>query len=121
MGAVDERAAAARLLRERAARRDGGRLARFVRHLLRDDGRSGVRLGRRRRQLVADRARSAGRVVGGGANTAMIRVVLPAHLQSLARISGEVAIDVAGPPTVRSVLDALEASYPMLGGTIRDH
>ena|SRR5437868_9671516 len=51
----------------------------------------------------------------------MIRVVLPAHLQSLARVNGEVSLDVAGPPTVRSVLDALEASYPALGGTIRDH
>jgi molybdopterin synthase sulfur carrier subunit len=51
----------------------------------------------------------------------MIQVVLPAHLQILARVGGQVAIDVEGPPTVRSVLDALEARYPMLRGTIRDH
>jgi sulfur-carrier protein len=51
----------------------------------------------------------------------MIRVVLPAHLRTLARISGEVKLDVEGQPTVRAVLDALEASYPMLSGTIRDH
>jgi hypothetical protein len=51
----------------------------------------------------------------------MIRVVLPAHLKSLARVSGEVRLEVAGPVTQRLVLDALEAGYPMLRGTIRDH
>jgi hypothetical protein len=51
----------------------------------------------------------------------MIRVVLPAHLRTLARIDGEVTLDVAGPVTQRSVVDALEARYPMLRGTIRDH
>jgi molybdopterin synthase sulfur carrier subunit len=51
----------------------------------------------------------------------MIRVVLPAHLRTLARISGEVHLDVAGPVTQRSVLDALEARYPVLRGTIRGH
>jgi molybdopterin converting factor small subunit len=51
----------------------------------------------------------------------MIRVVLPAHLRTLARVDGEVKLDVQGPVTQRSVLDALEARYPMLRGTIRDH
>jgi sulfur-carrier protein len=51
----------------------------------------------------------------------MIRVVLPPHLRGLARISGEVKLEMDGKPTLRSVLDALEASYPMLQGTIRDH
>src|SRR4051812_42110892 len=51
----------------------------------------------------------------------MIRVVLPAHLRTLARVTGEVGIEVDGQATVRSVLDALEARYPMLCGTIRDH
>jgi molybdopterin converting factor small subunit len=51
----------------------------------------------------------------------MIRVVLPAHLRTLARVSGEVKLDVEGQVTQRSVLDALEAVYPMLRGTIRDH
>jgi sulfur-carrier protein len=51
----------------------------------------------------------------------MIRVVLPPHLRGLARISGEVQLDVQGTPTQRSVVDALEAKYPMLQGTIRDH
>ena len=51
----------------------------------------------------------------------MIRVILPYHLKNLARITGEVQLDVAGPVTVSSVLDALEARYPMLRGTIRDH
>jgi molybdopterin converting factor small subunit len=50
----------------------------------------------------------------------MIRVVLPAHLRTLARVDGEVKVDVDGLATQRSVLDALEASYPMLRGTIRD-
>jgi sulfur-carrier protein len=51
----------------------------------------------------------------------MIRVQLPAHLQTLARVPCEVAVDVTGEATLRSVLDALEASYPVLRGTIRDH
>jgi molybdopterin synthase sulfur carrier subunit len=51
----------------------------------------------------------------------MIRVVLPYHLRSLAQIRGEVLLEVEGPVTQRSVLDALEARYPMLCGTIRDH
>jgi molybdopterin converting factor small subunit len=51
----------------------------------------------------------------------MIRVVLPAHLRTLARVEGEVKLNVEGLATQRSVLDALEASYPMLRGTIRDH
>jgi hypothetical protein len=51
----------------------------------------------------------------------MIRVVLPHHLRALAHVAGEVQIDVRGPATLRSVLDALEASYPVLRGTIRDH
>jgi molybdopterin synthase sulfur carrier subunit len=50
----------------------------------------------------------------------MIRVELPYHLRALAHVSGEVAIDVDGPVTQRSILDALEARYPMLRGTIRD-
>jgi sulfur-carrier protein len=50
----------------------------------------------------------------------MIRVVLPAHLRTLARVDGEVKIAVGGPVTQRTVLDALEAEYPMLRGTIRD-
>jgi sulfur-carrier protein len=55
------------------------------------------------------------------AQTATIRVVLPAHLRTLAHVGSEVALDVGAPPTLASVLDALETSYPMLCGTIRDH
>ena len=51
----------------------------------------------------------------------MIRVVLPTHLRKLARVDGEVQLEVEGPVTQRSVLDALENRYPMLRGTIRDH
>jgi hypothetical protein len=55
---------------------------------------------------------------GGGAK---IRVVLPAHLRTMAQVSGEVILEVTGEPTQRSLLDALEARYPMLRGTIRDY
>ena len=51
----------------------------------------------------------------------MIRVVLPPHLRGLARISGEVELDIPAPITQRTVVDALESRYPMLAGTIRDH
>jgi hypothetical protein len=51
----------------------------------------------------------------------MIRVVLPQHLRTLARVDGEVALDVAEPVTQGAVLDALEAAYPVLRGAIRDH
>ena len=51
----------------------------------------------------------------------MIRVILPAHLRILAKVAGEVQLEVEGAVTQRSVLDALEARYPMLRGTIRDH
>ena len=50
----------------------------------------------------------------------MIRVVLPRHLRNLARVDGELKVDVAGPTTQQSVLDAIEAGYPVLRGTIRD-
>ncbi len=51
----------------------------------------------------------------------MIRVVLPYHLRELARVGTEVSLNVDGPATQRSILDALEARYPVLRGTIRDH
>jgi hypothetical protein len=51
----------------------------------------------------------------------MIRVVLPPHLRTLARVDGDVELEIEGPVTQRTVLDALEARYPVLRGTIRDH
>jgi len=51
----------------------------------------------------------------------MIRVILPQHLRTLANVGREVSLDVSGPVTQQSVLDALEAQYPMLRGTVRDH
>jgi sulfur-carrier protein len=51
----------------------------------------------------------------------MIQVVLPAHLRTLAQVDGDVSVEVAGAVTTRAILDALEARYPMLRGTIRDH
>lgn len=51
----------------------------------------------------------------------MIRVILPYHLRTLAQVGSEVQLDIVGPVTQRAVLDTLEARYPMLRGTIRDH
>src|SRR5436190_4787215 len=51
----------------------------------------------------------------------MIRVVLPFHLRNLAKVEGEVSLEIASPATIGAVLDALEAKYPVLQGTIRDH
>jgi hypothetical protein len=51
----------------------------------------------------------------------MVRVILPQHLRTLARVQGEVSLDVVGPVTQETVLDSLETRYPMLRGTIRDH
>jgi sulfur-carrier protein len=51
----------------------------------------------------------------------MIRIILPPHLRTLARVDGEIELDLNGAVTQRSVLDALEAKYPMLRGTMRDH
>lgn len=62
-----------------------------------------------------------GAPTGQPAPAGKIRVVLPPHLRGLAKISGEIKLEIAGAVTVRSVLDALEANYPMLQGTIRDH
>ena len=50
-----------------------------------------------------------------------VRVLLPAHLRALARVEGEVRVEIDGPVTICSVMDAVEAAYPMLGGTVRDH
>lgn len=51
----------------------------------------------------------------------MIRVILPAHLRNLAKVQGEIQIEIADPPCLRTLLDALEAKYPMLRGTIRNY
>ena len=84
-------------------------------------GRPGVRFAGRGRQLGAHRQQSSRGTLGRGADPAMIRVVLPPHLRTLAHTGSEVSVEVHGEITPRSVLDALEASYPMLRGTIRDH
>src|SRR5437588_8350283 len=120
MGAAHPGAAATGRLPQRATRRDVGRFARSLWDLLRDERRPGIRIGRLRGQLDAHCPRPAGRPLGRGSNTAVIRVVLPTHLRRLAQVGGEVQLEVPGQPTQRSVLDALEASYPMLRGTIRD-
>jgi hypothetical protein len=58
---------------------------------------------------------------GAGERVRKVRVVLPYHLRNLARVGSEIEVEIAGPVTVRSVVDAIEARYPMLLGTIRDH
>jgi hypothetical protein len=90
LGAAHEGAAAAGLLRERAARRDGRGSPRLVRHLLRHHGRPGVRVGRLGRHVGADRQGPARGALGRGADAAVIRVELPQHLQTLARVGREV-------------------------------
>ena len=60
-------------------------------------------------------------VDAGSAGTSAVRVQLPYHLRNLARVGSEITIEVTNPPTVRKILDAVEARYPMLQGTIRDH
>src|SRR5579863_395168 len=92
-----------------------------MRRLFRHHRRAGVRFRRRGRYLESDRARFARSALGRSAEFAMITVVLPPHLRTLAHVSGDVELELAGAPTLRSLLDALEARYPMLQGTIRDH
>src|SRR5213083_1647104 len=71
--------------------------------------------------METDRARFACSAVGRGANIAMIRVILPPNLRTLAHVDGEVGLELNGTLTQRSLLDAVEAKYPMLRGTMRDH
>ena len=94
--------------------------------LFRNHRRPGLRLCRRGGQLEAHCARPSGGALGRGPDPAMsgifaVRVELPAHLRTLARVSGELKLEIHGEVTQRSVLDSLEAQYPMLRGTIRDY
>src|SRR5205814_8191348 len=70
--------------------------------------------------METDRARSACGAVGRSANITMIRVILPLYLRTLAHVDGEVGLELNGTLTQRSLLDAVEAKYPMLRGTMRD-
>src|ERR1044072_511401 len=107
MGGAHEGSAAYRLLRERSARFHVRRSNGPVRRVLRNHGRTGLRVGECGRLVGSDCSRSAGSAVGRGANAAMIRVILPAHLRSLARVESEVKLEVEGQVTQRSVLYAL--------------
>src|SRR5205809_7763801 len=71
--------------------------------------------------METDRAGFACGAVGRGANIAMIRVILPPNLRTLAHVDDEVGLELNGTLTQRSLLDAVEAKYPMLRGTMRDH
>src|SRR5437764_1246486 len=92
-----------------------------MRRVLRNNRRAGLCLRRCRRQLGPHRRTSTPGPLGRSPDAAMIRVVLPPHLRTLARVEGEVELDVAQPASAAAVLDALEATYPVLRGTIRDH
>src|SRR6266404_533820 len=92
-----------------------------MRGVLRHNGRASVCVSRCRRHLGTHCPGSSGRAFRRGPDAFMIRVVLPAHLRTLAKVSGEVKLEVEGQVTQRSVLDALEVSYPTLCGTLRDH
>src|SRR6185437_4709603 len=85
----------------------------------------GLRVSERGGQLECASTRSAARALGRGADAAMtaplVRIVLPTPLRQLARVNGELRLGVAEPVTQRTILDAVEASYPMLRGTLRDH
>ena len=120
VGAAHQGTPPEQLLRRRAARRDGRGPPRLVRRVLRHDRWSGLRVGQLRGQVGADRARSSRRAVGRSTNVGMIRVVLPAHLRTLAQVNKEIEVEVVGVATQRSVFDAVEARYPVLLGTIRD-
>src|SRR5689334_18641520 len=121
MGTAYQRPSSKRLLRQYSARCDGGRFARLMRHLLRHDRRTGLRVAGRRRELERNRSRPSLGTLCGSSDIKMIRVALPYHLRNLARVGTEVSLEIKGPVTQRSILDALEAQYPMLAGTIRDH
>src|SRR5689334_963122 len=71
--------------------------------------------------METNRARPACGPVGRSANIAMIRVILPPNLRTLAQVKDEIGFEVNGTVTQRSLLDAVEAKYPMLRGTMRDH
>src|ERR1044072_2525421 len=91
-----------------------------MRYLLRYHRRAGLRFSRCGRHLDRHRPRSSAGAFGGNPNTPMIRVTLPPHLRKLAQVDGEITLAVTGAITQGSVLDALEARYPMLCGTVRD-
>src|SRR5260370_817757 len=92
-----------------------------MRRLFRHHRRPGVRLGQRRRQLDPHLPRSSGRAFCGSPDITVIRVILPGHLRALAHVGSGVQLFVEGPVTQRSVLDALDAQYPMLRRAILDH
>src|SRR5215471_19161065 len=92
-----------------------------MRHLLRHHRRPGLRFRRRWRYLGGHCPRPSSRPLRRSSNSEMIRILLPFHLRTLAGVNGEVQLPVADPPTLGSVLDAVESTYPVLRGTIRDH
>ncbi|MFO0959877.1 MAG: hypothetical protein U0800_20990 [Isosphaeraceae bacterium] len=122
VGALDRGFAPEGLLRQHPAGCDVGRQARL--RAASTSARPAARFMSRPTAATAgcaDRPRPAAGPLGGGPDAAMIRVVIPYHLRMLANVGGELRLSVEGPVTQRAILDALEARYPMLRGTIRDH
>src|SRR6476620_4693552 len=91
-----------------------------MRHLLRHHRRPSLWLGRCGQFVECDCARPACGPFRRSPDTAMIRVVLPVHLRTLAKVNDEVKLEVPFPVTQRAILDALEVAYPTLRGTVRD-
>src|SRR5579872_2635108 len=92
-----------------------------MRHLFRNDRWPGLRFGKLRRLVGRDCGEFTGGAFRRSPNVAVIRVVLPAHLRTLAQVDGDVQLDVGSPTTQGALLDALEGRYPVLRGTIREH
>src|ERR1043165_805135 len=103
MGSLNPRPAPKGLLRERPARCHGGRRAHARRRLLWNNGWSGLRLGRQRRFVDTHRPRSSGGAFRRSPDASMIRVVLPYHLRTLARLEGEAALELNGAVTLAAV------------------
>src|SRR4051812_24379102 len=120
MGTAHEGAPAAGLLPQHPARRDGRRYHGFMRDLFRHNRRPGLRVQQFRRFLDSHCARSSRSAFGRGPDAQMIRVGLPFHLRTFAKVDGEVLLDVPPPVTQRAILEALEAKFPVLRGMIRD-
>src|SRR6267154_4015312 len=123
MGSADQGIAPGELLCERTPRCDGRGFIGRLRGIFRNNWGPGIRVGKRRWELGSDCAGSTGGTFGGSADAAVsrVRIELPYHLRTLAQVPGELELPVAGAVTQRSILDALEAKYPVLQGTIRDH
>src|SRR5437879_2365505 len=121
MGGTPHRAAASRLLRERAPGCHGGRLHGSLWRVLRHHRGPVICIAGRRGTVDGDHPRLSVHFFRRGTDAAVIRVKLPVPLQTLAQTGREVQLEVPESVTIESALDALEARYPVLQGAIREH